>query len=105
MRSKKTWFQKKGVVALLRVDRNVLTGNPGLFQRSDQLLLLFRIKANIRIDAEDQEVLIPAPVEESQQTPGTRVSDQVEILPEIHNSKVGIGIEPFYEFSSLVEHV
>ena len=92
-------------MALLRVDCNMLAGDPGLPQSLYHLFLLLGVEADIGVDAEDQEVLIPAPVEESQQTPGTRVSDQVEILPEIHNSKVGIGIEPFYEFSSLVEHV
>ena len=92
-------------MALLRVDCNMLAGDPGLPQNLYHLFLLLGVEADIGVDAEDQKMLLPAPVEEGGEIPSTRVLDQVEILPEIHNSKVGIGIEPFYKFSSLVEHV
>ena len=92
-------------MALLRVDCNMLAGDPGLPQSLYHLFLLLGVEADIGVDAEDQKMLLPAPVEEGGEIPSTRVLDQVEILPEIHNSKVGIGIEPFYKFSSLVEHV
>ena len=105
MRSKKARLQKKGIMTFLRVNRDMLAGNPGFLQSSYHLFLFVRIETDIGVDAEDQKMLLPAPVEEGGEIPSTRVLDQVEILPEIHNSKVGIGIEPFYKFSSLVEHV
>ena len=92
-------------MALLRVDCNMLAGDPGLPQNLYHLFLLLGVEADIGVDAEDQKMLLPAPVEEGGEIPSTRVLDQVEILPEIHNSKVGIGIEPFDELPGLVEHI
>jgi len=92
-------------MALFRVDCNMLAGDPGLPQSLYHLFLLLGVEADIGVDAEDQKMLLPAPVEEGGEIPSMRVLDQVEVLPEIHDPEVGIGIEPFDELAGLVEHI
>ena len=67
--------------------------------------LLLGVVADIGVDREDQEALVPAALEHLSQGTCAGRGGQVELAPGVQDAQVGIGIEPGRELAALMPHV
>src|SRR5271157_1045184 len=105
VRREEARLQQESIVSLFRVHRDPHHFDTGSLQQGDELCLLLGREREIRIDAEDQKLLMPTAPEEASVVPGSSLRDEVEPLPRIENSQVCISIESMDELFPLVEHV
>ena len=105
VRREEARFQQEGVVALVGVDGDPHHGHVGLLEQVDELGLLLRMEGHVRVDAEDEELLVPAAREELVEILAPGLGHQVEPLPGVDDAQVGVGVEALHELLALVEHV
>ena len=100
-------LEEEGVVAFGGVHGDVDGGDAGLFEVADEFCLFLGVEAEVGVDGEDEE-FVPggfAAGEEFSVRFGFAFDDGTVTRPHIDDAEVGVGVEAFGEFFSLVKHV
>ena len=100
-------LQEEGVVTFGGVYGDVHRFHLDVFEAFYELRLFFGIEAEVRVDGEDEEFVtgLFATLEEFLGRVGSAFDDGIVSRPHVDDAEVSVGVEPFGELFTLMEHV
>ena len=100
-------LKEKGIVAAVGMNRNMNRLKASFFQFEDERGLLLGIKAEVRINGEDQEAMTSF-LATTQQFPvilGITLPRCIITRPHVNDTEIGISVKTVHEFLPLMKHV